>query len=114
MAAFAYPALYLSLAVLLGRLTPLKKLGEPVATRVAFLGSVVIAVAASVGLSIAMEGRADGRLMNALNPIVGLVNFIDRSDSELDPALVLLCTAALLCVFLATVLLVGRDRERSA
>ncbi len=114
LAAFAYPALYLSLAVVLGRLTPLQKFGEPVATRVAFLGSVAIGVAASVGLSIAVEGRPDGKLVNALNPIVGLVNFVDRSNDELDAALVLLGCAALLAVFLATLVLVGRDQVRSA
>lgn len=113
-AAFAYPALYLSVGVLVGRLTPLQKFGEPVATRIGFLASVAVAVAGSVGVSLAVEGRPDGKLMNAFNPIVGLVNFIDRSNSELDAALVLLCSATVLCLFLATVLLVRRDRERSA
>ena len=113
-AAFAYPALYLSLAVVFGRLSPLQRFGEPVATRVAFLGAVAIGVGASLGLSIAVEGRADGKLVNALNPIVGMVNFVDRSNSQLDAALVLLGGAALLAVFLATLVLVGRDKVRSA
>jgi hypothetical protein len=112
--AFAYPALYLSLGVLLGRLTPLRRFGEPVATRVGFLIAVIVGVAGSVALSFVFENRGNGKVINALNPIVGLVNLLDRSGSELDAALVLLSASALLAVFLAAVVLYGRDEVRSA
>lgn len=52
--------------------------------------------------------------MNVLNPVVGLVNFVDRSGSQFDAGLVLLCAVALLAVFLAAVVLHGRDEVRSA
>ena len=113
MAAPIYPALYLSLGVLVGRLTPLKRLGEPVATRIGFALSIVVGVAVSMAASLLVQGRADGKLMNALNPLVGLINFLDRSSSELDAALVLVSACALLAVFLAAVLLSGRDEVRS-
>ena len=112
--AFAYPALYLSLGVLIGRLTPLRRFGEPVATRVGFLICVTVGVAGSMALSLVFENRANGKVMNALNPIIGLVNFLDRSGPELDTALVLLCAATLLAVFLAAVVLHGRDEVRGA
>lgn len=114
LATLAYPALYLSLGVLVGRLSPLRKLGEPVATRVAFLATVALGVTGSMVLALVLEGRASGPVMNALNPIVGLVNFIDRSGAGLDSALTLLCAAALLTVFLAAVVLHVRDQVRSA
>lgn len=113
-AAFAYPALYLSAGVIIGRLTPLRRFGEPIATRVGFLGAVVFGVAASSALALVFEGRASGKVMNVLNPVVGLVNFVDRSGSQFDAALVLLCAVALLAVFLAAVVLHGRDEVRSA
>jgi hypothetical protein len=112
-AAFAYPALYLSLGVLVGRLTPLRRLGEPVATRVGFLLSVAFGVTASMVLALVFEGRPAGKVMNALNPVVGLVNFIDSGSSSLSASLVLLSAAALLAVFLAGVVLHGRDEVRS-
>ena len=67
-----------------------------------------------MALSLVFENRANGKVMNALNPIIGLVNFLDRSGPELDTALVLLCAATLLAVFLAAVVLHGRDEVRGA
>jgi hypothetical protein len=112
-AAFAYPAMYLSLAVLIGRLTPLRKLGEPAATRIGFVLSVVFGVAASMAAALVVEGRVSGKTMNALNPLVGMVNFLDSSSSKLDPALGMLCAVTMLCTFLAAVLLHGKDEVRS-
>ena len=112
-AAFSYPALYLSLGVLVGRLTPLRHFGEPVATRVGFTVSVVLGIAVSMALALVFEGQPDGKVMNALNPVVGLVNF-DRSGSYSDPALVLLCSVTTLTVVLAAVVLHARDGLRSA
>ena len=89
------------------------RLGEPVATRVGFLLSVVIGVVVSLMLSLVVEGKPDGKVMNTLNPVVGLVNFIDRSSSSLDASLVFLGAMALLAVFLAAVVLHGRDAVRS-
>ncbi len=112
-AAFSYPAMYLSLAVLIGRLTPLRKLGEPAATRIGFVLSVVVGVVGSMAAALVVEGRANGKTMNALNPLVGMINFVDSSSSKLDPALGMLCAVTMLCTFLAAVLLHGKDEVRS-
>ena len=112
-AAAAYPTLYMSLAVLIGRLSPLRTLGEPAATRLAFVLSVVVGVVGSMVLALAFEGKPGGKTMNALNPLVGMVNFLDSNSSKLDAALVMLCASTLLMGFLAAVLLHGRDEVRS-
>lgn len=112
--AFGYPVLYLSLGVIVGRLSPLRRLGEPVATRVGFIVSVMLGVIGSLVLSLVLEGRPDGKGMNALNPTVGLVHFLDSSSSRLDSALVMLGATSLLVLFLAAVVLHGRDEVRSA
>lgn len=113
LAAPLYPLLYLSAAAFFGRVTALRKAGEPPATRIAFavtvlLGSVVPPIIAMVG-----GGRGNDKAVNALNPVVGMVNFIDRSGRELDGALVFLAAAALLFTFLAHSVLWARDGARS-
>jgi hypothetical protein len=113
-AAFAYPLLYLSLGVLLGRLTPLKRLGEPVATRVGYVAAIIIGVTGSLVASLLVDGKPDSRGMNALSPLVGMVNFLERSSSDLTPAAVVLGAATLLAVFLAAVTLHGKDEVRSS
>jgi hypothetical protein len=110
--ALVYPVMYLSLGVLVGRLTPLRRFGEPVATRVGFVLAVVLGVGLSMMAGLLVDGRASSKLMNALNPIVGLVNFIDRSGSDLGSALLLASAVALLAGFLATLTLSARDLER--
>ena len=60
------------------------------------------------------QARSNLKMMNALNPIVGLVNFLDRSGAELDAAMVLLGAVTLLSLFLAGVVLHGRDEVRGA
>jgi hypothetical protein len=94
-------------------MTPRLKLGEPAATRIAFVLSVALGVIGSMVLALAFEGKAAGKTMNALNPLVGMVNFLDSSSDRLDPALLMLCATTLLCTFLAAVLLHGRDEVRS-
>ncbi len=114
LAAFAFPTLYLSLGVLLGRLTPLRHLAEPVATRVGFMLSIVVGVVGSIALSLAFDGRPDGKVMNVLNPLVGLLHFIEGSGAEFDSGLVLLGALTAMAVFLASVVLHERDEVRSS
>ena len=114
LAAFAFPSLYLSLGVLLGRLTPLRHLAEPVATRVGFMLSIVVGVVGSIALSLAFDGRPAGKVMNVLNPLVGLLHFIDGSGAELNSGLVLLGALTAMAVFLASVVLHERDQVRSS
>jgi hypothetical protein len=110
--AFAYPVMYLSFAVILGRGTPLARLGEPIASRVGFILALVLGTLGSVLLSLASEGRPNGKLVNALNPIVGMVNLIDRSGRELDLAAMAAVTVALVSTVVALVLLAARDGVR--
>jgi ABC-type transport system involved in multi-copper enzyme maturation permease subunit len=109
-----YPMLYLSAAAFFGRVTALRKMGEPLATRIAFavtvlLGTVVPPVIARVG-----AGRGDDELVNALNPVVGMVNFMDRSSQVLDEALLFLAAVTVLFTFLAGTVLHARDGVRAA
>jgi hypothetical protein len=73
---------------------------------------VVLGVGLSMMAGLLVDGRASSKLMNALNPIVGLVNFIDRSGSDLGSALLLASAVALLAGLLATLTLSARDLER--
>jgi hypothetical protein len=109
-----YPMLYLSAAAFFGRVTALRKMGEPLATRIAFavtvlLGTVVPPVIARVG-----AGRGNDELVNALNPVVGMVNFMDRSGQVLDEALLFLAAVTVLFTFLAGTVLHARDGVRAA
>jgi len=114
LAAPLYPALYLSAAAFFGRVTGLRRLGEPLATRVAFVGLVVLGTVVPPVFSLVAAGRGNDRSINALNPLVGMANFIDRSGRELDGALLVLAVVTLLFVFLATNVLWSRDGARTA
>jgi hypothetical protein len=107
-----YPVMYLSFGALLGRVTPLRRLGEPVASRLGFVIAVVSGTVLSVLASFLVAGRPDGRAVNALNPIVGMVNFLDRSSRELDAALMAAITVCLVALVSALFVLGMRDRER--
>ncbi len=113
LAAATYPVLYLSLAVVMGRGTPLRRLGEPVATRVAFLGSVVVGVVLSAALSAVVDGRPTGKTMNALNPLVGLINQLESGSSELENLLAFAIVAASSMAVAALAMLHLRDEVRT-
>jgi hypothetical protein len=108
-----YPALYWSLTVLLTRLTPLRKAEQPMASLAAFLTVVAVGTGFSVLAALLFGGRADHRLINALNPFIGVVNFIDRSSSEMNIAAVALACTALLATFCALTVLSSRDEARA-
>lgn len=111
--AAAYPLLYLSLAVLVGRLSPLRKLGEPIATRVGFVISVALGVVGSVVLSMLTDGKPEGRLPNALSPFVGMINLLERSGHQMSLALLALLVVAAVTTLAALVVLKARDEVRS-
>lgn len=110
--ALVYPAMYLSLGAIAGRVTPLKRLGEPISSRLGFIIAVVLGTLLSVLVSFVADGRPDGKIANALNPLVGMVNFIDRSSRDLDVALMGAISVSLLCTVSALFVLSYRDRER--
>lgn len=113
LAAYMYPLLYGSLAVLLGRLTPLRNMSEPGATRAGFVIAVGAGMVLSMVSGLLFDNRADSQAFNALNPVFGLANFLGRDyGAALDGAIVLLFAVTLLFTFLASVVLWNRDQER--
>jgi hypothetical protein len=108
-----YVLFYLSLAAILGRSTPLARLGEPVATRVAMLGLVIVSTVFSPIAGLILGGSATSRTWTVLNPLFGMFNFADRIDEDLgrEMLLVLWCSAAMACIA-ATVVLKARDGVR--
>lgn len=109
-----YPVLFLSLGVLVGRLSPLRRYGEPLATRVGFLSSVALATAAAIGLSVVLGRSGDARMVQALSPFPGLIYFAERGGAAPSGALALLGATALLCTFLAALVLRERDGAKDA
>ena len=109
-----YVALYLSLAVVVGRLSPLRRGGAPTATRVSFLGLVAAAGVLFPVAAMVVARRSNDRELNLFNPIIGMVNFVDRlTEREAQGQLALLAAATALCVVAALVVLKRRDRERT-
>jgi hypothetical protein len=107
--------LYLSLAAVLGRATPLRRLGEPVASRVAMLGLVVLGTVLTPILGLIFDRRADSTDWNVFNPIIGMVNFGDRLHRQDGRELMLALWAfAGMAVIAACVVLKSRDGERHA
>ena len=111
-AAALYPSLYLSLAVLLGRLTALQRRGEPLATRFAFLLTVAVGICGSTLLSFLTEARANAVAPNVFNPFFGLLNFVDRGSGT-EPALAVLGVTTLFVTGLAGSVLYARDGVRA-
>ncbi len=108
-----YPAFYLSLGVVLGRWTALARLGEPVATRVAFLGAIVVGTALSMALAQLVHGRAVGGLMNTFNPFIGLANLLDNGNDDSTAIVLLLLVGTLAGMSFAVAALRERDQVRA-
>ncbi|PZR04438.1 MAG: hypothetical protein DI536_34335 [Archangium gephyra] len=113
LAAAFYPLLYMSLGVIVGRLSPLRRLGDPRATRVAYFLMLTLGVVLSVVFSLVVDGRVEGRVANSLNPLIGMVNFLERSSSEMNTALVVCGSTTVLALFLAALTLRSRDEVRT-
>jgi hypothetical protein len=108
-----YPMLYLSLGVVIGRSPALKRFGETVATRAAFVGATAAGIALPMLASVTVGGRATDTGINLLNPIVGLVNFIDRGYDIDVGGVLLLVSAAGTFAMVALAMLRARDGERA-
>ncbi len=108
-----YVALYLSLAVIVGRASPLQKLGEPAATRVAF---ICLVAAASIFFPVAavLSGNNLSDIdWNVLNPLIGMFNHVDDSRaSQARQALPILSVTTAFAVLGAFVTLKVRDGAR--
>lgn len=106
----AFVAMYLSLGVLLGRLTPLEGLGEPLATRAGFTLATFLGVATPMFLSVLLGDRATSSSINVLNPIIGLGNTSSSSSGNVTVTLASVC--AVLFGVLAWSVLSTRDVRR--
>jgi hypothetical protein len=108
LAAPGYGALYLSAPIVLARLGTADPSHTPRVTRVAALGLFVVGSGAPP-LIAALAGReADGKAINFLNPVLGLINLRHESGIPVLQVLVLWCIALLLVV-IAHEMLVRRD-----
>jgi ABC-type transport system involved in multi-copper enzyme maturation permease subunit len=113
-----YVVLYLSLGVLAGRVTPLRKLSEPIATRVGFVTVTALGSAVPPFIALLMRRETNDLQLNMLNPLVGMVNHLDGSRHAYSAlrasatGLPLLGAAALLAAFAAWTVLSSRDVER--
>ncbi len=115
LAAPLYAGLYLSVAAVLGRWPPFASLGQPLATRTAFLASVLVAAVMSPVVALMMGERANDKVANAFNPIFGMVNFLERmQERHAVPILMLLGLAWFVWSAIAWVVLARRDTKRIA
>ncbi len=118
-AAPAYGIFFLSVAVLLGRMSRSDRLASPVAVRLLFVASVGLASALPPLAAVLLDLEADDALINLLNPVVGLVNF-SSYDSDLDgpklswALLGFLVGVAGLAAFAADRVLAERERRAHA
>jgi hypothetical protein len=113
-AAPLYVGFYLSLAVVVGRLSSLRRLGEPLATRIAFFGAVLAAAVLSPVVAVISGKKAANVDYNHLNPIFGLVNFLDRADKDASQAgLMMLLIGFLLMAPTAWLVLRRLDKVRT-
>ncbi len=107
-----FVVMYLSLGVLLGRLTPLRGLGEPIATRAGFAIAVLLGLAVPMFLSVLTGHDATYKELNVLSPVLGIASLNGGARGE---RIVMLATAcAVLFGFLAFTTLSARDVERRA
>ncbi|MBL8950162.1 MAG: ABC transporter permease [Myxococcaceae bacterium] len=105
-----FVVLYLSLGVLLGRLTPLRGLGEPIATRTGFALAVVLGTAVPMFLSVMTGHHAEYKELNVLSPLLGIASINGGARGE--RVMILAGVSALLFGFLAYTTLSSRDVER--
>lgn len=111
----AYVALYLSLGAFVGRATPLQKLREPLASRLGFLIVTMLGIVAPTLVVAFSDFGGEDAVLNVFNPLIGMVNFIDRIySSKGGTLLALLMGTSLVCVALGVAAVQIKDGERHA
>ncbi len=108
-ASAAYPLLYLSLAVIVGRWRVFERFGVALATRVAFLSLVALGFIVPMLFCLFTGQQLNARGPNTFNPFLGLANFVDDVGFEFDWNLKVLAATALFAAGCATVVLSRRD-----
>jgi len=106
----AYVVLYLSIGVVLARITPLGRLGHRAATRLGFLIATVLGIAVPTVLAMIDGSRPDRGPLWVMNPFFGMIRFVDRTHLE-EEAIVLALVAAMAAV-VALMVLYADDEER--
>jgi hypothetical protein len=119
LAAPAYVLLYLSLALVLGRMPRSERLAAPAVVRVLFYTLLGVAGALPPLLAVLFDRPVDDPLFNLLNPFVGLGNFGDYDYSQNMAKMnleLLACVwlVAALLAFAADRTLVERERRAHA
>ncbi|HEX8441645.1 ABC transporter permease [Archangium sp.] len=119
LAAPAYALLFLSLPLLVGRMSRSDRLSAPAVVRVLFFSLVGLAGALLPLVAVLFDQKADDPLINLLNPFVGLANFGDYDYSMNEPKMnggLLTCVwvVAVLVAFAADRALVERERRAHA
>jgi hypothetical protein len=115
----AYCVLYLSLAVVVGRLPRSNRLSSPAAVRVLFFVLVGFASTLPPLFALLMDLPASDGLVNLLNPVVGVVNFgthegYTTGDKMSAGLLGFVVVVALLMAFAADRALVEREKRAHA
>ncbi len=109
-----YPLLYLSLAVMVARLTPLRRLRPGPAMWCAFVSVTGLGIALSSVVSLLADGTVDSETWSTFNPVMGLIAFLQYGNSyRMTGQLILLGAATLLFGFLAAFTLYVRDEART-
>lgn len=103
--------LYLSLGVLLGRFTPLKKLGSRNGARIGFFIATALGITIPTVLAAIADKRPDKGPGWFLNPFFGMVRFVDRSHLEGEG--LLLAGVAALVGSITVLVLYGEDGVRT-
>ncbi|MCP3139209.1 ABC transporter permease [Pyxidicoccus xibeiensis] len=110
-----YGILFLSLAVLLGRMARSDRLASPAAVRLLFVAAVGLASALPPLVAVLMDLEGDDGLVNLFNPVVGLVNFATHeypAGTKMPSSLLyFVMGVALLAAFAADRVLVERERR---
>ncbi|MCY1033642.1 ABC transporter permease [Corallococcus sp. BB11-1] len=115
-----YGVIYLSVALLVGRMPRSSRFASPAAVRLIFVAVGALGAGVPPLLAVFLGLDGDDPLLNLLNPVLGTLNFdrrewTDPSGLRMPPEL-LLCVAlvALLCAFAADRVLARREREAHA
>lgn len=118
-AAPTYGILFLSVAVLLGRLARSDRLSSPAAVRLLFVASAGLASALPPLAAVLMELEGDDGLINLLNPVVGIANFGDHDYLTSGPKMTwallgFVVGVAALAAFAADRVLAEREKRAHA
>ncbi|ADO74997.1 ABC transporter permease [Stigmatella aurantiaca] len=115
-AAMAYALLFLSAALLMGRMPRSDRWASPVSVRILFVTLVGLCSVIPPLVALLLGEKSDDGFLNLLNPTVGIVNFATYNYSDEQPKmtpglLYIVCGLAVLATFVADRVLARRERQ---